>query len=55
MKIKTRLIIYAVVGLPIPVISYFMFPQLGVWEPLSFVGLVVVLASVIEIVYAKKK
>jgi hypothetical protein len=54
MSKKMRFLIYAVVGLPIPVISYFMFPELGFWEPVSFVLLVMVVAAIVEVVYAKQ-
>lgn len=48
---KYRLILYAVVGLTIPVLSYIFYPEYGIKEPASFVGLVLVLATVIETVY----
>jgi hypothetical protein len=54
MSKKWRFIVYACVGLPIPIASYFMFPELGFWEPVSFVLLVMTLAAVVEIVYAKQ-
>lgn len=44
MNQKTRLLIYTIVGVPIPLISYIMYPELGLFEPLAFLGLVVVLA-----------
>jgi hypothetical protein len=55
MSKKMRFLIYAIVGLPIPVISYFMFPELGFWEPVSFVLLVMTLATVYEVRLAAKK
>jgi hypothetical protein len=55
MSKKMRFLIYAVVGLPIPIISYFMFQELGFWEPVSFVLLVMTLATVYEVRLAAKK
>lgn len=48
---KYRIILYLVVGLTIPVLSFIMYPDLGLWEPASFVGLVLVAAIVIEVIY----
>jgi hypothetical protein len=55
MSKKWRFIVYACVGLPIPIASYFMFPELGFWEPVSFVLLVMTLATVYEVRLAAKK
>jgi hypothetical protein len=54
MSKKWRFRVYAVVGLLIPISRYFMFPELGFWEPVSFVLLVMTLATVIEVVYARQ-
>lgn len=48
---KYRIILYLVVGLTIPVLSYILYPELGLWEPASFAGLVLVAAIVIEVIY----
>ena len=51
MILKYRILLYCVVGLTIPVLSFILYPQLGLFEPVSFVGLVLVAALVIETVY----
>ena len=48
---KFRFILYAVVGLTIPVLSWLIYPELGWKEPVSFITIVLVLATVIEVVY----
>ena len=55
MKQSRRLIIYSIVGLPIPILSYILYPELGIGTPLVFTGLVTVLATIIEIVYYKQR
>lgn len=50
---KYRLILYAVVTLTIPVLSYLIYPELGMLEPLSFVGVCLVIFGGYEI-YAWK-
>ncbi len=54
MNQKTRLFIYCIVGIPIPLLSYLLYPELGLFEPLTFLGLVVLVASLIEIIYHKQ-
>ena len=54
MKRPQRLAIYAAVGLPIPILSYILYPELGIATPLAFIGLVTVLATIIEVVYYKQ-
>jgi hypothetical protein len=49
MKRKYRLIVYATVGLVIPVLSWIMFPELGAREPLAFIALVIILGGIYEI------
>lgn len=49
MKRRTRLIIYFIVGVPIPVISQLMYPGEYLWEVLAFMGAVVVAGTVIEL------
>lgn len=53
MKRKYRLIMYAAVGLTIPLLSWAIYPELGALEPLSFIGLVVLLGGIYEIVNRK--
>lgn len=46
---KYRLILYATVGLVIPVLSWIMYPELGATEPLAFIALVIILGGIYEI------
>ena len=52
---KYRIILYCVVGITIPLLSYLIYPELGLWEPLSFTLLVVVVGSVYEVINRHKK
>lgn len=54
MRRNQRLLIYCIVGIPIPLLSYLLYPELGLFEPLTFLGLVVLVASMIEIIYHKQ-
>lgn len=46
---KYRLILYAVVGLTVPLLSWIIYPELGALEPLTFIGLVALLGGAYEI------
>lgn len=51
---KFRILIYCVVGLTIPVLSQLIYGG-PLWEPLSFVGLVLVIAVGYEVWSARNK